>query len=255
MDKYDLHDWNCRLVEAIFFDRVTSSPEIRRIDATDSFLAHVGGFDDVTAARKSFLDAMPHTEHGVRLLFDPSVMDNWTPANDDLPFYAQLHLTILAASGEESLQDVGEFRVRLAQMLGLEPKDYVSRTHLPALWQYAQQWSANRAKRLGDTRQLILPDPGNETIIGYSKRLAFPSFRDQNHLAELFTRTGEDASSPLFRLLKILRSNLEDFSDRFREEFNRFSRILESGDATMAAETPFWDAIVETTWSRAQQSV
>lgn len=254
MDKYDLHDWNSRLVEAVFFDRITASPEIRRIDATDSFLAHAGGFDDVPAARKSFLDAMPHTECGVRLLFDPSVMDNWTPADDDLPFYAQLHLTILAASAEESLQDVGEFRVRLAQMLGLELKDYVSRKSLPALWQYAQLWSANRAKRLGDTRQLILPEPGNETIIGYSKRLAFPGFRDQNHLAELFTRTGEDASSPLFRLLKILRSNLADFSDRFREEFNRFASILESSDTSLAVETPFWDVIVETSWSRAQHS-
>jgi hypothetical protein len=253
MDQTDLPCWNRLLVDAIFHNQFHLSREIRRIDATDAFLAEVGGFDNGALARASFLRAMPHTESGVRSLFGFGAMHRWTPENDDLPFYAQLHLTVLAASADESLQDEGNFRIRLAQMLGLEPKDYVSSGCLPALWKNAQRWSILRADGMGDTRRLILPDPGNETIIGFSKRLAFPGFHDQNRLAELFTRTGIDASAPLSRLLETLQSNLTGFSDRFREEYVRFSRVIETGQLNAAIETPFWDVLAETTWSRVQQ--
>lgn len=198
-----MSEWNRRLVAAVFHDQVDLFPELRRIDATDSFLAGAGDFEDVNRGRASFLEAMPQTENGVRGLFESTVMRGWTPDSDDLPFYAQLHLTILAASTDESLQDEGNFRRRLAQMLGLDPsRDYVSGGRLPELWKCACRWSINRANRRGDTRRLILPEPGAQTIIGYSKRLAFPEFRDQNRLAEIFTRTGIDSTSPLSRLMR-----------------------------------------------------
>ncbi len=249
----DIREWNCRLNGLVFHDRVDLSPEIRRIDATNRFLAAAGGFEHGSDARRSFLEAMPRTESGVRGLFEDSVMRQWTSSADDLPFYAQLHLTILAASADESLQDQGNFRVRLGRMLGLDPKkDYVSSGCLPALWENAQRWSLNRSERRCDTRRLILPDPGVETIIGYSKRLAFPGFRDQNHLAELFSRKGVDASSPLSHLINAFRSELSGFSDRFSEEFRRFTRLVDDRDRLGALRTPFWDAVVETTWTRAR---
>ncbi len=252
--QFDLADWNRTLVRAVFFDRIDSSPFITRIDATDNFLAQASGIESPAEARKSFLAAMPHWEYRVRRLFDSSVMYRWSTSSDDLPFYAQLHLTILAASAEESLQHEGNFRVRLAQMLDLQDGDYVSRGCLPALWENARQWSINRSEKRGDTRRLVLPDPGNETIIGYSKRLAFPGFRDQNRLAELFTQTDIDSSSALPRLLQVIRSNLFSFSDRFREEFRGFARLIESNQLEKASGTPFWDAIEETSWSRTRRS-
>ena len=199
--------------------------------------------------RESFLTAMPHDEAGVRGLFDQAVLRRWSPLAADLPFYAQLHLTILAASADESLHEEGNFRRRLAQMLGLPIEgDYVSRGSLPALWESARRWSNQRAERQHDTRRLVLPDPGAETIIGHSKRLAFPGFRDQNRLAELFTTAGIDAASPLSHFVSAVRTRLVGFSERFREEFDRFCALLERGERAGALDTAFWATVVETTW-------
>lgn len=245
----DIREWNCRLVGALFHERLDVSPEIRRIDATDGFLAAAGGFTDAASARRSFLAAMPHTEDGVRALFNVDILDSWTIYDEELPFYSQLHLTILAASADETLHEEGNFRRRLAQMLDLhQDKDFVSNGCLPLLWQKVERWSALRAARHQDTRQLVLPDPKGETLIGYSKRLAFPSFRDQNRLASLFTKAGVDASSPLLRFIGVLRSGLGDFSERFREEFEHFVSLCEKRDRFGAMDTPFWAAVIETTW-------
>lgn len=250
--KIDLRKWNCWLVQAVFRDHLDVLPEIRRIDATDGFLADAGGFDDGETARRSFLDALPHTESGVRQLFATDVFCNWSPSNSDLPFYAQLHLTILASSTDEQLQDIGNFRWRLAQMLGLPTeKDYVSAGCLPWLWEKAQQWSQWRFERYGDTRRLILPDPGYETIIGYAKGLAFPGFRDQTCLAEVLTDGRLDATSPLIRLRHSLQKRLQVFSPRFREEYSEFERRLDRGDWEGAQDTILWQTILETTWARA----
>ena len=105
---------------------------------------------------------MPHWDYRVRRLFDSSVMYRWSTSSDDLPFYAQLHLTILAASAEESLQHEGNFEVRLAQMLDLQDGDYVSRGCLPALWENARQWSINRSEKRGDTRSLCCLIPATK---------------------------------------------------------------------------------------------
>jgi len=245
----DIREWNRRLVKAVFHERVDIAPEIRRIDATDTFLAEASGFADGAVARESFLAAMPHDEAGVRGLFDQAVLRRWSPLAADLPFYAQLHLTIRAASADESLHEEGNFRRRLAQMLGLPMEgDYVSRGSLPALWESARRWSNQRAERQHDTRRLVLPDPGGETIIGHAKRLAFPNFRDPNRLAELFATAGIDAASPLSHFVSTVRSRLVGFSERFREEFDRFCSLLERSDRAGALDTAFWAAVVETTW-------
>jgi hypothetical protein len=249
----DRKEWNRRLVDAIFRARVDSSPEIRRIDATDGFLADVGGFNDREAARASFLDSMPHRDDQVRSLFDEWVLWDWAPSSDSLPFYAQLHLTVLAASADESLHDEGNFRVRFAEMLGLNPRtDYVS-SRLPRLWECASDWSEYWAEQ-GVVRRLILPDPKGQVIIGYSKRLAFPEIRDQNRLAQVLTEAGVDASSPLRRLRAALRSTLNRFSGRFRREFELFESALDRGDRSGAEGTAFWEALVETTWTRTRES-
>jgi hypothetical protein len=249
----DLLEWNRRLVQAIFYDPVEITPEIRRIDATDGFLAEVAGFSDPKAARESFLASFPHNEADVRRLFANHVLDDWLPTHRKLPFYAQLHLTILAASADESSQDLGNFRWRLAQMLGLPTGDYVSSGCLPLLWQQAQAWSQQRFARHQDTCQLILPDPGHENIIGYSKGLAFPGFRDQTRLAELLTDEGLDASSHLPRLLTAIRSRIRDFSNRFQHEFAAFEQHLVRQDLESAQDCVFWETIVETSWRRTRE--
>lgn len=180
-----INDWNRLLIAAVFDDDGFVAPEIYSIDATDGFLSNASGMQDPTDARQSFLASMPKTQWGVRRLFDGSAVTGWSADCKILPFYAQLHLTIMAASADEDLYTEGNFRHRLSQMLDLPDRDDVSGAGLPQLWELARDWSERRAARGHKIRRLILPDPGAETIIGYSKRLAFPSFSDQNRLADL----------------------------------------------------------------------
>ncbi|TFH87767.1 hypothetical protein EQG41_06735 [Billgrantia azerbaijanica] len=245
-----IQQWNAKLVQAVFHDNVNEAPEIRRIDASNSFLAHAGGFDTGEEARDSFIRAMPHDGKKVRQLFDQTALSGWSVHGRELPFYVQLHLTILASSADDNLHEQGDFRLRLAQMLGLPVSHYISQGCLPELWEMACRWSELRADRHQDTRRLILPDRGAERIIGYSKRLAFPGFRDQNHLAELFTEKGIDASSPARTLLDAIRERIGRFSTRFHDEFVLFARAWERGDQDSAIDTLFWAAVRDTTWSR-----
>jgi len=249
----DIDEWNRRLVKAVFHDRVDLAPEIRRISATDSFLAEAGGFVSGADARRSFIAAMPHTEYGMRSLFSWSVANGWSIDHDDLPFYAQLHLSILAASADETSKDEGNFRLRLSRLLGLGYYNW-SMGDLPWLWERASEWSVKRAIREGDTRILVLPNPGREKIIGFSKRLAFPGYLDQKHLAELLASNDLDASSPISHLMQAFYTNKYDFTPLFREQFDRFARFIEAGDSEGALESPFWDVVLETTWTSERRS-
>lgn len=249
----DLTDWNRVLVAAVFSDDGLASPEIRSIDATDGFLAGASGLHDPAAARRSFLAAMPKAQWGVRRLFDGSAAMGWSVGSDNLPFYAQLHLTIMAASADEGLFDEGNFRHRLSQMLQLPVSDYVSGGCLPQLWERARDWSERRAAGGHAIRRLILPDPGAETIIGYSKRLAFPGFSDQNRLADLLGDEHLDAFAPVTRLIGVLRPRLTKFSERFGSEFQTWLSCWEMGDREGALRTPFWAALHETTWRRERE--
>ncbi|MEA1053131.1 hypothetical protein U5801_25470, partial [Lamprobacter modestohalophilus] len=196
---------------------------------------------------------MPKTPEGVRRLFDASALGSWSPSHPSLPFYAQLHLTIMAASADEELHGEGDFRRRLAQMLGLPIVDYLQGRHLPQLWEKARRWSERRAEKGDAVRRLVLPDPGNQTIIGYSKRLAFPGFLDQNQLADFLGEEDMDADAPTTRLLSSLRARKHRFSERFQMEFDRWAACWESGDSENALHTPFWAAMLETTWRREQE--
>ena len=243
----NLKEWNERLVKAVFVERAGASSVLTRIDATDKFLAKAGGFAKGSDARKAFLSAMPATEHGIRSLFNGDVLIRWSVNSSALPFYAQLHLTILAASADEALYEEGNFRARFAELLGLDcSKNYVS-GFLPRLWEEAAHWSEIHSRRGRGIKRLILPDPACETIIGYSKKLAFPTYRDQHILADLFAQRDIDATSPIRMLLSFLQSSLPRFSLRFREEFHRFYDSFRKGDRQGALDSPFWDVLVETT--------
>jgi hypothetical protein len=249
----NLTDWNRVLVAAVFGDDGLASPEIRSIDATDGFLSRASGLKDPADARRSFLAAMPKTQLRVRRLFDCSAAAGWSAGSKTPPFYAQLHLTIMAASADEGLCDEGNFRHRLSQMLQLPVSDYVSGGCLPRLWELAQDWSERRAAGGHAIRRLILPDPGAETIIGYSKRLAFPGFSDQNRLADLLRDEDVDASAPVTRLIRVLKAHLARFSERFGGEFRTWLSCWEMGDREGALRSPFWAALQETTWRRERE--
>ena len=247
--QWTLRRWNDALVDIVFARRPDTPPEIVHIDATNRLLLEVTKSDpkDASDARQFFLNSFPRVRSDFSLLFDTSVQTrNWSAKDADLPFFAQLYLTILVASADQETFEIGNFRDRLQALLGFDLSVGRRLNDLPNLWKAAARWTED-TRRL-NVRHLILPSPESEVIIGHSKRLAFPGFSDQTKLAKLLTNSNLDAGSPEKALISVVAKNRHRFSRRFGEEFDDFLRSLRRGDRLNAYRSPFWGAIVEINW-------
>jgi hypothetical protein len=247
--RWTRRQWNDALVGVVFGKRPETPPEILRIDATNRFLfaAANAAPEDGTIARKLFLETFPSTRTEFSRLFDTTIQfRTWRSTDLELPFFAQLFLTILVASADEDTFEIGNFRTRLQLLLGFDVSVGHMLNNLPKLWKAAARWT--RDTRRENVRRLVLPAPENEVIIGHSKRLAFPAFSDQTKLAKLMTEYGIDASSPEEQIVKAVGNNRNRFSTRFGEEFDEFLRFLRQGERVKAVRCPFWGAVAEINW-------
>jgi hypothetical protein len=240
----DAKGWNGLLFEAVFASKHDRKP-IRIINATDGFLAHVAGFaeDEATAAREDFVNAFRKVPYNARRLLDYEFqMLDWRKSGTRHPtFFGQLYLSLLAASATEDTYDEGDFRRRYSQLLHLPEGNYVS-YGLPRLWRELARWLEAEFHAGRPVRRLKLPDPGSETIIGYSKRLAFPGFSELRRLAALLSEHALSSESPVQAILDVLGSRQSAFSESFREEYAHFRRALES-DPDGVFLLPLWAAI------------
>jgi hypothetical protein len=247
---WDRERWNSVLLRAIFNVSGETSTPVARINATEGFLARIAQEDPDLGQRvtESFIEVHKGTARAVRRLFDASILFGWDPRQDEPFFFSQLYLTLIVASATSETHSEGNFRKRLAILLGLDQdRDYVP-SGLPTLWQALANWTFEQSRIGQPIRPLRLPDPGHETIIGFSKRLAFPMFRDEVRLARLLSDRSLSHESPIEDILHAVGSSLREFSAQFREEYLRFRRGVE-GDDPGVADTPFWGAIEEVTWA------
>ena len=244
-------DWNRALVERVFGQATQAPGPVRLIDVTPRFLAELVGEppDEAGAVSRTFQKAYRGRPHQSRSLFDPDRYRLPVPPENTPPFFGQLYLTCLVASLTEETQNQGNFRRRLAIVLGLSPDlDYLSRRGLPKLWEAVADWSRVAFESGRPIRPLILPDPGRETIIGYSKQLAFPNYGDQTRLAEVMADNDLGLDSPERLILRTLGAAEARFSQRFRVEFQAFRRSIarSSGDPRT---TLFWAAFAAIAWT------
>jgi hypothetical protein len=239
----DAGEWNRVLLDAVFSTEHGSGP-VRIIRATDSFLA-ASAPESARAGdsvRSRFLQSLGRTPNAVRDLFDHDLqMQRWQANPGPPPFFSQLYFSLLVASATEATHDVGVYRQRLCSMLELPPGDYVNKG-LPDLWRELERWT-RRENRLGrPVRQLSLPKPGRETIIGYSKRLAFPGFSDFVRLANALHETDLSHESPLHTILQCIGRRLESFSDQFKGEYVRLRGAADRSPQSVYMQ-PLWAAI------------
>src|SRR6185312_14017953 len=84
--------------------------------------------------------------------------------------YLLLSCAIECTSDESSAED--DFRRLLAEQIGIS--GYLSNIPgLAEMWKSLQAWCA-RPARSDRYRQVVLPDPGFMTQIGYTRRITFP---------------------------------------------------------------------------------
>ena len=256
-NNWNLKEWNNFLVQTFFYDGGESGGAIHQFDASPIHLARALGISNEIGyrAQEAFIENFQLSLYRLRQLFGVSmVTSGWTSNHKNLPFFAQLYLSLIVASATKETQSEGNFRARLSKLLGQEvPQNYVN--CLPRLWEATQQWTYRNANENPSPRILVLPDPRHETIIGYSKRLAFPGYRDQTNLARTLTESHLSSESPVNQLIEAVGRNKYKFTSVFREEFDYFiSRRDKNPNDARISETPFWRAVESTNWQSSYSS-
>ncbi len=249
--QWSRQDWNTALVRHVFDSTVAgdTSP-VRRIDVTDGFLARVTNSADEPAeeVRASLIGRYTLPPDQVRQLYDPMVvLATWSRSDALPPFFGQLFITLLVASASEDTHDEGDFYRRFAATLGLDPSRNYFGHGLPSLWRSLAQWTIDQSQAGFEIRPLLLPDPRHETIIGISKRLAFPGFRDQRWLARVITQAELSTESPVESILNAVGKERRRFSPLFQEEFRVFRDAMRRNEP--ADDTAFWAAYEAINWS------
>jgi hypothetical protein len=192
-ERWDRFDWNRRLIDFYFATKDTEFEPVRRLDASWAVLAHLTGDSaaDPEYVRARFLEKLQRALGDSALGVFISLRDR---THQGLPeSFVFLFTTCLAASeAQEDREDEGaverNFREALCTMLNSD-RHSGGLEHLAYAWERFAEWTL-KAEASGQYRRLILPDAGNETQIGYSKRLVFPRLRDLMKLAPLLDRTG-----------------------------------------------------------------
>lgn len=247
----DLSAWNHALLEAVFRAGDLRTGAIRRINVTDAFIASAIGYplDRAAAAREGLIAAFRRNYPAGRYIFDHYLLTRrWDPGSMVPPFFVNLYLSLIVASATEETWQEANFRRRLAALLEQDVNRDLVGAGLPRLWRDLEDWSRSPTARQAGYRELRLPSPGNERIIGYSKRLAFPRFDDLNRLAGICAREELDVRSPLYTIVRTISAERNRFSERFQEEFDLFHALVRT-DRRSAIDTPFWDAFAEVSWS------
>lgn len=237
-----LSEWNEALVKAVFLDAERAGTNVCRMDATGQLLEKISGITGQEAAKRQFISAFGNDAAKIRQLYRQTSI-SLTPATSVPPSFAALYLTLLAGSGDDSTSDEGLFRRRFAAMLKMEELASIDFVELPRMWQEFARWCERRANVVGDCLRLILPDPRNESRIGYSKRLAFPTFSDEKCLRQLVGETGISSSSAFQSVDHAIFSRLNDFSSAFREEALIFHELVSAGRNEEAFDSPLWGAL------------
>lgn len=244
---WSVSEWNERLFEHLFGATGSVVP-VKYIPATRFDLKRVTGDTsaDPDEVERLFVDRLRVSPRRVRDLLSTNSAEFWHAQRRPVPgYFVYLVLTCLvAAGGEEGMLNIGQFRERLRQLLRHPPGTSYDLAGLGALWRSFEQWLESRAER-GECRRLQLPDPGSMVRIGYSLRLAFPSFRDRRKMAEIFGDLQGEVPS-IREARERIRNHRDEFDEQSRllTEFDDFeSRCRRKG--LDFGDHPFWTVVLD----------
>jgi hypothetical protein len=254
--RWTLRDWNDALVKAVFHDDARLDIPIRTIQTTSQFFSSLTPQSTTSGEtlKEAFIRLYSGKEASAyRAYFNPDLYFGWKYESKSAPFFGHLFLSLLVAAADEDTYDEGNFRQRFSTLLNVPPGQVYFGPGLAELWRRLEKWSHTNWESGKNCRRLILPDPGNETIIGFPKRLAFPTYRDQTRLAGAMASNNLDAESPVESIIEQIDSTLWQYSSHFADEFRAFKSAV-SRQTIEAQSTPFWAALTDITWSANTQS-
>lgn len=246
---WGLREWNLALVEAVFLNRSRPRKTLSRIDTTGRLFEVVTGEKDRESAKRRFIASFGRDPAAIREQFTWSQRIEVLTKRDGIPpTFAALYLSLLAASAEDYTFAEGNFRKRFAALLQLGDGQSFDFEQLPRLWAHLASWTQIRSTKSGGCAILVLPDPQSETRIGHSKRLAFPTFRDERQLRQVLVDSKLDGASTFASVDSAIYRNISAFSASFREEVEEFHSLVSKARDQEAFDSPFWGAIRDITW-------
>jgi hypothetical protein len=259
--KWDRFEWNKQLFFSCFSAMDLDVADVTSLSVSAEELRRVTGDplsnpDEVKAA---FLKTINSSLKGDRTgaQFKVAMMDSGRHQGIPLSF-AYLYVTCLAANEILENEDndgsskkyLGDFRKILAELLDID--DVSLDGSLAETWEKLRDF-LNSNQTLVDSdgvirnlRKLILPDPGIEVQIGYSKRLVFPTRRDQENLAKVLRDADllEDAP-PIDHVLTSVTKHKNVFSNQFLNAFEEFASARRNGESSSSLlQQRFWIAVI-----------
>ncbi len=254
--QWSLKEWNEALVRAVFFAHGRAETTVSRIDASGRFLVKCTNDRDSNPdeALQLFIDAFGKTAAAVRSKFrviaaaDPEAMPSC---------FAALYLTLLASSADNETAGVGDFRERFSKIVKATNGHSIDFGNLPLMWLHVKNWSISRAQLFGDCALLVLPDPKNETLIGYSKRIAFPAYRDEQFLRKTLKKYSLSESSSFADVARAVAREIGSAKTlpNFLEEFREFQKLTSRFESQQAYDSPFWGAVRDICLEETQDQV
>lgn len=212
---------------------------IRSIDATPRELARAASEFQISDEKAAiyFLKAfspshdVPEVLRGFKKPFAPAGTPGYFR-------YLVLSAYVPAIAVDEEM--TRNFRSRLGQVLGLSGA-VENISELPALWRRLVRWCEARRAEGKPYRRLILPDPGSWTLVGYSNRLAFPSWRDSERLARRIEEIGLSKVNTTKGSIAVLKHEIEfgGYSPPMREAFEDFRIRYQRGERLLVQHR-FW---------------
>ena len=260
--EWDSIEWNRALLLHYFSASDENSLGVSSISVSAEDLRIVTGDPSAKSevVKDRFLDCVRNAIKGIdkpkNLQFSHAMSSN--RKHNGLPIcFTYLYLTCMAANeilededaGPTSKKFLGDFREIMAELLGVNQVD-IGR-ELAEAWENLKEFLNTTLKVAGDPqerfwRKLILPPLGNETHIGYSKKLVFPSRRDQDLLAKLIRdeELTED-NPPVESIIRCVNGKKSSFSAAFIGAFDDFASAMRAGAASsVLLHQRFWAAVI-----------
>jgi hypothetical protein len=216
---------------------------LRWIDATPIELARatrIEGFDP-EVAKSSFLSTFTN-EYVTRDVFRGGRVPK--PASVETPgYFRYLILSALVPALAPEETNSKDFRVRLGALMGLGgPLSDVG--GLPRLWQSLAKWCDGLRADARPFRRVVLPERGHMRIIGYSIRLAFPSWRDRERLTQEVDRVGAERFDRPRAAIDHLKHPIEfgTHSTSMKDAFADFYTRFQNGERLLTQHR-FWRLI------------
>jgi hypothetical protein len=244
-------DWNNFLFGHYFHASADDAP-VSRLVVTGRELAQAARCEPEKAdeVERRFVSVILRSPNQFNLQFQGVSLSTGS-LKEPPPVVLYLLFSCYVASGNEQVISVGDFRRRMAKVLGHPPGTNYPLEGLAPLWKSLQRW-LSRARAAGYAyRELLLPPPDWRTRIGYSIRLAFPQRCDQMILNEIIPVAGFAAQPPIPALIRLLGRYLDRFSESFLGAYEEFRRAFLDGCDDFSW-SPLLDAVREAMAQRSE---